>query len=150
MGALKKGDGGTAGTGMPGAADFRAALQRALEEAGEDERIGPMICATRLRLRFEFTDSGLALNVAASDDGPRLLWSFGSVSWEPKLTLAMSTAVANRYLLGRESLAIAIARGEVRVRGESRAALLYLPAARLISEPYRNVVERAFPALAAT
>ena len=43
----------------------------------------------------------------------------------------MSAEVANRYLQGRESLAIAIARGQVRCRGESRAALAYLPAARL-------------------
>ena len=60
----------------------------------------------------------------------------------------MSAEVANRYLQGRESLAIAIARGQVRCRGGSRAALPYLPAARLICEPYRRVVEAEFPDLA--
>ena len=129
--------------------EFRVALERALVEADGDDRIGPLICATKLRLRFVFTDIDLELNLASSEDEHRLRWSFGAPPWEPKLTLTMSSAVANRYLLGRESLAIAIARGEVRVRGESRAALLYLPAARLIGEPYRRVVESGFPALAA-
>lgn len=129
------------------AGDFRAALERALHEAGGDERIGPTICATGLRLRFVFTDTDLELNLSSSDDH-RLRWSFEPVPWEPRLTLTMSSAVANRYLLGRESLAIAIARREVRVRGDARAALLYLPAARLIGEPYRRVVKSAFPALA--
>ena len=61
----------------------------------------------------------------------------------------MPAAVANRYLQGRESLAIAIARGEVSCKGEPRTALLYLPAARLLGEPYRRVVEAEFPALVA-
>ncbi len=60
----------------------------------------------------------------------------------------MSCDVANRYLQGRESLPIAIARGEVRCRGESRAAILYLPAAHLIFEPYREVVALQYPELA--
>jgi hypothetical protein len=131
------------------AEQFRAALERALTEAESDERVGPPICATKMRLRFVFDDVGLALNIAALEGEERLSWSFGSVAWEPKLTLTMNSEVANRYLLGRESLAIALARGRVRVRGDSRTALLYLPAARLISEPYRRVVDSAFPALAA-
>jgi hypothetical protein len=92
----------------------------------------------------------MALNVAAADGGHNITWSFADdPGWAPKLVLRMSSVVANRYLQGRESLAIAIARGEVRWDGESRAALLYLPAARLISERYQRVVEADFPALAA-
>ena len=119
-----------------------------MSEATADERIGPALCARRLRMRLEFTDLGLALNVKTSDDDETLDWSFGEVDWEPKLILEMSSEVANRYLLGRENLAIAIARGKVKVRGESRMALLYVPATRLISEPYRRVVTSGFPVLA--
>jgi hypothetical protein len=132
-----------------GGLDFRAALERAMSEATSDERIGPALCARRLRMRFEFTDLGLALNVTTSEDDQTMRWSFGDVDWEPKLILEMTSEVANRYLLGRESLAIAIARGRVKVRGESRIALLYVPATKLISEPYRRVVAAGFPVLAA-
>jgi hypothetical protein len=131
-------------------ADFRAALDEALALADADQRIGPMIGATELRLRLEFPDCALALNIAASEGEPNLTWSFDEhPGWSPKLELEMDAAVANRYLQGRESLAIAIARGRVRVRGESRIALLYLPAARLLCEPYRKVVKAGYPALAA-
>ena len=101
-------------------------------------------------MRFELTDLELALNVAAAEGDHNLTWSFADdPGWPPKLVLRMPAAVANRYLQGRESLAIAIARGRSAARGESRTALLYLPAARLLAEPYRRVVEAEFPALVA-
>jgi hypothetical protein len=129
---------------------LRAALERTLGEVDADDRLGPLIGATRLRMRFEFTDLDMALNVAAADGERNITWSFAEdPGWPPKLTLTMSSAVANRYLQGRESLAIGLARGQVRAQGDSRTALLYLPAARLICEPYRRVVEAEYPALAA-
>jgi hypothetical protein len=130
------------------AAQFRDALERALADADRDERRGPLLSATKMRLRFVFTDLGLELNLAAESDGT-LRWTFGEVPWEPKLTLTMDSETAHRYLLGRESLAIAVAHGQVRVRGESRAALLYLPATRLLCDPYRRAVEGTVPAVSA-
>lgn len=130
--------------------ELRKALDRALTEVDADERLGPLIGATGLRMRFEFTDIDLALNVASADDDHNLSWSFAEQpEWQPKLVLRMTSEVANRYLQGRESLAIAIARGQLRCDGESRAALLYLPAARLLSGPYRRIVETEFPDLVA-
>ena len=132
------------------AEQIRAALERALGEVDADDRLGPLIGATELRMRFEFTDLGMVLNVAAAEGGHNLAWSFADdPGWASKLTLIMTSEVANRYLQGRASLAIAIARGQVSFEGDSRTALLYLPAARLIAEPYRRVVEAEYPALAA-
>ena len=51
--------------------EFRAALERALAEVDADERLGPLLGATRLRMRFEFTDLDLALNVAAGEERPQ-------------------------------------------------------------------------------
>ncbi len=107
-----------------------------------------MLGATRLRMRLEFTDTGLGLSVAAGEDGHNLSWSFDEASEvDAQLVLAMETAVANRYLQGSESIAIAIARGQVRLSGGSRTALRCLPATRLLTGPYRRVVERDFPEL---
>jgi hypothetical protein len=130
---------------------FRAALESALERAAEDDSISPLLRAAGLRMRFEFPDVGLVLNVAtAEEDDDRLVWSFeDDAGWPPKLELTMDSDVANRFLQGRESLAIALARGEASCRGESRTALLYLPATRLLCEPYRKVVQSGYPALAA-
>jgi hypothetical protein len=126
---------------------FRKALDLALAEADADERLGPLLSATHLRMRFEFTDADLSLSLAAGEDGHNLTWSFGDARWPARLVLAMPSAVANRFLQGAESLAIAIARGQVRCSGESRAALRYLPATRMLADAYRRVVERDFPDL---
>lgn len=129
-------------------AEFRAALERTLTDASADEKIGPLLGATGMRMRFEFPDCELILNVAAAQGEGGLRWSFGAdAGWTSKLELRMDSAVANRYLQGRESLAIAIVRGQARFRGESGAALLYLPATRLLCEPYRRVVREDFPDL---
>jgi hypothetical protein len=129
--------------------DVRAALDQALAASDDDDVIGPRIRATGLRMRLELPDAGIVVYVRSGTEGePNLVWSFDETpEWRPRLELEMSAAVANRYLQGRESLAIAIARGQVRCRGESRAALAYLPAARLICEPYRRVIAAGFPDL---
>lgn len=131
-------------------AEQREALERALEAVAADDRVAPLIGATELRMRFEFSDLDLALNLAAGEHGRNVEWSFDDdPGWRPKLVLRMTAAVANRYLQGRESLAIALARREVRCEADSRVALLYLPAARLLTDPYRRVVEADYPDLLA-
>ena len=131
-----------------GAAKFRAAeemreiLDRALSAADADEDAGPLLRATGMRLRLICPDLDLAVNIAASDDPDSCIeWSFSDdPEWKPKLELTMSSSVANAYLQGATSLPVAIARGEIRCSGNARAALHYLPAARLITGPYRELV----------
>jgi hypothetical protein len=130
--------------------EFRAALEETLASAEADDRIGPMIATTNLRITFRFPDVGLTLNVAAGGGQDRnLSWSWGEEAEPSKLELTMDSATANRFLQGRESLAIAIARGHAKVRGGSRSALLGLPATRLLCQSYREVVTSEHPALAA-
>lgn len=132
------------------AAEFRAALERALEDVDADDRSGSLLRAAGLAIRFSFPDLAMVLNVAASDDpGHHLRWSFeDGPKWSPKLELEMDSEVANAYLQGRESLAIAMARRRIRCSGEARVALLYVPAIRLICEPYRRAVQAEYPHLA--
>jgi hypothetical protein len=132
------------------AEELRALLQEVLTEVDADAKAGPLLRAAGLRLRFEFPDIGLVLNVAASDDPEHhLRWSFSDdVDWEPRLTLRMDSKVANAYLQGEESLAIGIVRGRVRFSGEQRYALVYVPALRLVAERYRRVVRAQYPHLA--
>ena len=135
---------------MASGEEFRAALEGSLELAAADERIEPLLRAAGLRMRFEFPDCDMALSVSTSNaSGDSLQWSFDEVEWAAKLELEMDSAVANRYLQGRESIAVAIARGEARFRGEARTALLYLPATRLLFKPYTGVVSSGFPELVA-
>jgi hypothetical protein len=130
-------------------AEFRDLLDRTLRAADGDPKVGPLLRAAGLRMRFRFPDLEMVLNVSESDErGHHLRWKFSdSIDWEPKVDLTMDSEIANAFLQGKTSLAVAIARGQVRYRGEARVALLYLPAARLLVEPYRRAVEDTNPNL---
>jgi hypothetical protein len=130
-------------------AELRRVLGDALEAAEADDKASTLIRAAGPRLRIEVTDASLVLNLAPSDEhGRTLRWRFDDkVDWEPRLRIWMDSATANRYLQGRESLAIAIARGRVRAEGDARTALLYLPAMRFLIEPYRRLIRERFPDL---
>jgi bacillopeptidase F (M6 metalloprotease family) len=129
--------------------EFRELLDEALSELDTDEKTGPLLRAAGLRMRFDFPDLGMVLNVATSEEpGHHLRWEFSdAVDWEPKLTFSMDSQIANAYLQGKESLAIAIARGRVRYKGDTQCALLYVPALRLVVGPYRRLVRREYPHL---
>ena len=131
------------------AAEFRSVLDDVLREADADDRAGPLLRATGLRVRFEFPDLPLILNLAATEEGEHhLTWRFADdVEWKPKLTLRMGSKVANAYLQGKESLAIAIARGRVKATGDTRSALVYIPALRLLVASYSRLVTQEHPHL---
>jgi hypothetical protein len=132
------------------AAEMREILDRVLTQVDADEKAGPLLRATHMRLTLRCPDLDLAVNIAASQDAERCIeWTFsGRAPWEPKLELTMSSAVANAYLQGAASVPVAIARGEIRCSGDARAALLYLPAAKLITGPYRDLVATEYAHLA--
>jgi hypothetical protein len=131
------------------AAEFRALLDEVLTEADADDDAGPLLRAAGVRIRFDFPDLPLVLNLATTDEGDHhLSWRFSDdVDWEPKLTLKMRSEVANAYLQGKESLAIAIARGRVRATGDSRSALVYIPALRMLVTSYKRLVTQEHPHL---
>jgi hypothetical protein len=131
------------------AEELREVFDRLLGLVDDDERLGPMFRATRARVRFEFTDHDLDLHVAAlQDDEHCLRWSFAKrPPWPAKLSFEMSSSVANVYLQGRQSLPVLIARGRVRAHSDSRAALLFLPTAKLLATPYRELIAAEYPHL---
>jgi hypothetical protein len=137
-----------AGTALD-ADEFRDLLDEVLADVDADDRAGSLLRAAGLRMRFRFPDLGMVLNVAPSEDpGHHLRWAFSdAVDWEPRLDLTMDSQVANAYLQGRESLAIGIARGRVRAEGDTRCALLYVPALRLVVDSYRRQIHLRHPRL---
>lgn len=132
--------------------ELREVFGRLLENVDGDDRIGPVLRAAHLRARLEFPDRRLDLNVASSEGEDRNVeWTFAHrAPWTPKVTLRMDSSVANGWLQGKESLAIAIARGRVRWSGESRSTLLFVPIAKLLGDPYRRLIEADFEHLRIT
>jgi hypothetical protein len=143
------------GTGTPtprvstATAEFRHLLDDVLSETDADDHAGPLLRAAGLRIRFDFPDLPLVLNLAATEEGDHhLAWKFSDeTDWKPKLKLKMDSKVANAYLQGKESLAIAIARGRVQASGDTRSALIYIPALRLLVSSYRKLVTSEHPHL---
>lgn len=131
-------------------AQLRELLDGALAAVDADEQAGSHLRATGFRARLRVPDVGLVLDVEPSEQGQHhLRWSFEeSARTDPELELVMDSQAANAYLQGRESLAIAIAQGRVRYRGNTRCALRYLPAMRVVVEAYRRLVRRDHPELA--
>ena len=129
--------------------EAREVLDATLAATDRDDRASALLRAAGARIRFELTDLGVVLHLApATEPDHDLRWGFGDEGdWEPRLRIWMDSATANAYLQGAESLAIAIARGRVRCEGDARAALLYVPALKLLVEPYRRLVAERFPHL---
>jgi hypothetical protein len=112
---------------------------------------GPRIGSTRVAQRFVFTDLDFALDISPSERGDHAVrWDFSDhAESKPVLTMEMDSGVANRYLQGKENLAIALARGRIRIfHVEARAALSLLPTNRELIARYSEIVERDYPHLA--
>jgi hypothetical protein len=140
----------TAGeVGFRSAAEMEEVVDRVLSRVDADDKTGPLLRATGMRLRLRCPDLDLAVNIAASEDSDRCIeWTFAKrAPWKPKLELTMSSPVANAYLQGAASVPVAIARGQIKCAGDSRSALRYLPAAKLITGPYRELVAEGYPHL---
>lgn len=136
--------------GEVGADELRELIDHVLAELDADELRGSLLQAAGLEVRLEITDLDLVIRVRAAEGRHHLAWGFAEEEEanESGLRLIMDSATANGYLQGRESLAVAIARGRVRCSGDLRKTLVYVPALRLLVEPYRAWVERLHPHLA--
>ena len=131
------------------ATELRHVLTDLLKEVEKDSELGRKLRSAHVSYRYVFTDVDLTLDIASSDEESKCVrWSFSEESdRKPDLTLEMSSEVANRYLQGRENLAIAVARRRIRCHCDARAALSLLPINRELSACYREVLERGYPHL---
>jgi hypothetical protein len=136
-------------TSFASADEMRDVLTRLLTEIEDSKDLGNRLRSAHASYRYVFPDVGLALNVISADAGEKCVrWSFDEMpDWKPTVTLEMSSEVANRYLQGRENLAIAIARGMIRASCDVHAALNLLPISNQLSACYRQVLERDYPHL---
>lgn len=129
--------------------EMREVLDRLLADIDSDRVAGPAMRLASVPYRFVFPDAGLVLDVTGSEEpGHCLRWTFeDDEAWTPTLSMEMASDVANRFLQGRENLAIGMARGLIRVSCGARAALSFLPASREMIGRYRAIIERDYPHL---
>lgn len=124
--------------------ELREVLTALLEKIESDPELAGRITSARVAFRYVFTDFGLTLDVDSGEE-EGVNWSFsGKAEREPSVTLEMDSAVANRYLQGRESLAIGIARKRIRCICDASSVLKLLSMSRFTSGAYREVLERHY------
>ncbi len=130
------------------ASELREVLTAMLERIEADPDLAWRLGSADIAFRYVFTDLDTTLDVASTEPGDGISWSFaGESNAEPAVTLEMSSEVANRYLQGRENFAIALARKRIRCHCDARAALKLLSVSRYTSASYREVLGRHYPHL---
>ena len=115
-----------------------------------DPDMGPKLRDADVPMRYEFDDVDLVANIRAArpeEDG-NLHWEWSDdVDWEPRVKMAMSSEVANKYFQGKENVAMALARRRIKSGGDVKAALSLIPITKPIYERYRSYLESERPHL---
>lgn len=128
--------------------EAREVLERTFERIEDDQSLGPQLHASGLRERLRIEDLDLTVEIATGTGGRFLDWSFARhAPFEPDLSLTMDSSVANSVLQNAESIGVAIARGRIEVSGQAGAALVHLPAMRLIGAEYAGLIASDYPHL---
>jgi len=125
-------------------------MDRLLTMISEDPAIGPALRAAHAPQRFEFDDLDLVMNMSgcAPGESANLRWAWtDEVEWEPRVRMAMSSEVVNRYFQGRENVALALARRRIRPAGDVRASIALIPVVKPIYPRYRAMLAERYPHL---
>jgi len=125
------------------AAEFRKVFERIFELMNDTPAVGRALRDAHAPHRFLITDLDLEFNVTAAPDaderkGRFLRWTWGAPSWEPVVTMRMSSEVANRYFQGKENVALALALGRVKLSGPPLTLLRLAPVTNPIHPVYRE------------
>src|SRR6476659_1654547 len=87
--------------------EFRAVMDKVFTIMSTDPEMGPKLREARVPQRFEFPDQDAVVNITFDDSGgdQNLRWEWtDDVGWEPKVSMTMSSEVANRYFQGKEKV----------------------------------------------
>jgi hypothetical protein len=138
------------GASFESARELRECIDEVFRMMDADPDMGPKLRDADTPQRFEFTDFDLVVNIraAAAGEEGNLHWEWSDdVDWKPKVQMAMSSEVANRYFQGKENVPMAVARRRIKAGGDLKAALALIPITKPIYEQYRAYVERDHPHL---
>jgi hypothetical protein len=130
--------------------EFREVMDRIFGLMDSDPDMGPKLRDADVPQRFEFEDVDLVVNIRAARPGEdrNLVWEWtDDVDWEPKVRMAMSSETANKYFQGKENVAIAIARRNIKTGGDVRAALALIPITKPVYGQYTEIVKAEYPHL---
>jgi hypothetical protein len=137
--------------GFNSAEEFREVIDRTFGLMSTDPEMGPKLRDAETPQRFEIPDLDLVVNITYRDevvDGQHLRWEWSDdVAWEPAVGMTMDSDVANRYFQGEENIAIALARGRIKSKGNVKKALALIPITKAVFPKYLEMIKAEYPHL---
>jgi hypothetical protein len=129
--------------------EFREVVDRTLTIISEHPHMGPKLRKTDTSLRFDFTDVDMAVSIRRGGaTEPNIAWEWtDEVTWQPKVTLTLSSDAINRYLQGKENVLLAVARRRITAGGDITTAIPILSITRRLSAHYRALIVSDYPHL---
>jgi hypothetical protein len=130
-------------TRFASAEEFKVVFEHIFQLMNDHPDVGRALRDAQAPHKFDITDFGLEFNVTAADpaeesQGRFLRWVWGVPDWEPVITMKMSSETANRFFQGKESIALAIAMGRVKLKGPMSTILRLAPVTGAIHPVYRQ------------
>ncbi len=130
--------------------EFKTVMDRVFAMMDEDPEMGPKLRDADVPMRYDFEDVDMVANIRSTREGEEgnLHWEWSDdVDWEPRVKMAMSSEIANKYFQGKENVAMAIARRRIRSGGDVKAALALMPITKPVFARYRAMVADEYPHL---
>jgi hypothetical protein len=91
-----------------------------------DPVVAPKLMASKLKIRFEYSDPDLSISLDLAQDPVPILFNDHSI--KPDVQMRMKADVAHRFWLGKVNLIAALTRREIVAKGPIPKILKLLPA----------------------
>ena len=131
--------------------EFREVMDRTFALMSSDPEMGPKLREADTPQRWEFPDLDMVVHIAPAEIGDsehNLEWEWSpDAARDPRVTMRMTSDIANRYFQGKENIAMAVARRHIRPSGDYKAALALVPVTKPVFPKYRAMVEADYPHL---
>lgn len=108
-----------------------------------DSRVAPKLTASKLRIRFEYFDElwgSDETSVTADFSTDPISFYFGTCEVKPEVTMRMHAYTAHRFFMQKLNMMVAVAKGEIKVKGPLHRAMKLLPTIKPGFEIYRKVL----------
>lgn len=108
-----------------------------------DNRVAPKLTASKLRIRFEYFDelwNGDETQVTADFSTDPVSFFLGHCKVKPEVTMRMHAYTAHVFFMQKLNMMVAVAKGEIKVKGPLHRAMKLLPTIKPGFEIYRKVL----------
>lgn len=109
-----------------------------------DSRVAPKLQASKLRICFEYYDErwgGEETSITIDFSRNPVEFHLGVCDIKPEVTMRMHAYTAHRFFMQKLNMMIAVAKGEIKVKGPLNRAMRMLPSIKPGFDIYRDVLK---------